>query len=301
MFAPFPSRSHSPLSLRPYFSLVKFSHTIFALPFALLGFFLGTLDAQNGFGWDRLLLVLGCMVFARSAAMGFNRWLDRDIDLKNPRTAVREIPAGAISPRAALVFVVVNSLLFVVCAALLNPLCGWLAPVALLVILGYSYTKRFTFLCHFVLGLGLALAPVGAYLAVTAQWALLPVLFGGVVLLWVSGFDILYALQDETFDREEQLFSIPVRLGRVRALRLSRFLHVLCAGLLLLAVWWQITYYPVFGGLTLLATALFLGLLVYQHTLVSATDLSRINLAFFTTNGVASVLFGLLIIVDIFL
>ena len=285
--------------LRDYFSLIKFSHTIFALPFALLGFFLATQDAGT-LGLRELLLVVGCMVFARSAAMGFNRWLDRDIDGKNPRTAVREIPAGAISPRAALLFVLLNCALFVGCAALLNPLCLALSPVALLVILGYSYTKRFTFLCHFVLGLGLALAPVGAYLAVTAEWALLPVLYGAVVLLWVSGFDILYALQDEGFDREENLYSIPVRLGAPRALRLSRLLHLTCALVLLYALFVQTTTYDPSGSLSWVAGGLFLALLGYQQTLVSATDLSRVNLAFFTTNGVASVLFGGVVILDMY-
>jgi|GEM_PF-88652 len=221
-----------------YLSLIKFSHTIFALPFALLGFFLAVLDAGS-LQLRELLLVILCMVFARSAAMAFNRWQDRDIDGKNPRTAVREIPAGVISSRAALGFIVLNCGLFILCAGLLNPLCLWLSPVALLVILGYSYTKRFTYLCHFVLGLGLALAPVGAYLAVTAQWALLPVLYGVVVLLWVAGFDIIYALQDEGFDREEALFSIPVRLGTVNALRLGRLLHLVCASVLIGALVYQ--------------------------------------------------------------
>ena len=282
-----------------FLSLVKFSHTIFALPFALLGFFLATLD-RGVLSWSKLTLVVLCMVFARSAAMAFNRWLDRRIDEKNPRTAVREIPAGAISSRAALVFVVVNCLLFVGTTALLNPLCLALSPVALLVILGYSYTKRFTYLCHFVLGLGLALAPIGAYLAVTAAWAPLPVLYGVVVLLWVSGFDIIYALQDESFDRQEELFSIPVRLGTEGALLLGRVLHFACALVLVYALVVQHGLYPEFGFLTVLAGVLFLSLLVYQHTVVSAADLSRVNLAFFTTNGMASLAFGAISILDIY-
>ena len=282
-----------------YLSLVKFSHTIFALPFALLGFFLAVLD-DGTLHLRELLLVVLCMVFARSAAMAFNRWQDRDIDGKNPRTAVREIPAGVISSRAALGFIFLNCGLFVLCAGLLNPLCLWLSPVALLVILGYSYTKRFTYLCHFVLGLGLALAPIGAYLAVTAQWALLPVLYGVVVLLWVSGFDIIYALQDEGFDREEDLFSIPVRLGTVNALRLGRLLHLLCASVLVGALVYQAGLYPEFTGLSFVAGALFVACLIYQHSLVKPGDLSRINLAFFTTNGVASVVFGALCILDIY-
>lgn len=282
-----------------FLSLVKFSHTIFALPFALLGFFLATLATQ-AWSWRQLLLVVLCMVFARSAAMAFNRWQDRDIDGKNPRTAVREIPAGTISSRAALTFVLLNCGLFIATTAWLNPLCFLLSPVALLVILGYSYTKRFTWLCHFVLGLGLALAPVGAYVALTASFALLPVLYGVVVLLWVAGFDIIYALQDESFDREEKLFSIPVRLGAVRALRLGRLLHLACAAVLVTALVKQAGQYPEFGGLSLLAGLVFVSCLIYQHSLVSAHDLRRVNLAFFTTNGVASLIFGLLTIVDIY-
>lgn len=292
-----PSLSHR---LGAYLSLVKFSHTVFALPFALLGFFLATLD-DGTLSWRKLLLVVACMVFARSAAMGFNRYLDRHIDRKNPRTAVREIPAGTISAPAARNFVLLNGLLFAGAAAALNPLCLYLSPIALLVILGYSYTKRFTYLCHFVLGLGLALAPIGAYLAVTAHWAVLPVLYGAVVLLWVSGFDIIYALQDEEFDRTEQLYSIPVRLGRVGALRLGRALHLLCALLLVGALYLQLQRHPEFGWLTGLAGLAFLLLLAYQHSLVSPTDLSRINLAFFTTNGIASLAFGGLSILDIYL
>ena len=283
-----------------FLSLVKFSHTIFALPFALLGFFLATLD-HGVLNWRKLLLVIGCMVFARSAAMAFNRWLDRRIDRRNPRTEIREIPAGTISARGALLFVVLNCLLFVGCAALLNPLCLLLSPVALLVILGYSYTKRFTYLCHFVLGLGLALAPVGAYLAVTAEWATLPLLYGAVVLLWVAGFDIIYALQDEEFDRSEALWSIPVRLGTRGALRLGRLLHLVCAMLLVATLLLQQWTYPNFGWLTLASGCFFICLLVYQHTLVSDRDLSRIDLAFFTTNGLASLAFGALSILDIYL
>ncbi|MEM6398117.1 MAG: UbiA-like polyprenyltransferase [Bacteroidota bacterium] len=289
-------------SVRDFFSLVKFSHTIFALPFALLGFTLGTID-RGRFDPLVLLLVLGCMVFARSAAMAFNRYLDRDIDKLNPRTAVRDIPAGRISANSALVFVLINCALFILCTAFINQLVLALSPVALLVILGYSYTKRFTPLCHFVLGLGLSLAPVGAYLAVTASWAWLPVLYGAVVLIWVSGFDIVYALQDEEFDRGQSLQSIPTALGRDGALRLGRSLHLLCALLLTTTLWWQMTnQYPNRSGwLTFLAGTVFIALLFRQHTLVKANDLSRIDLAFFTTNGLASLLFGALLILDLLL
>lgn len=282
-----------------YLRLVKFSHTIFALPFALLGFFLAVVG-RGGFEWTTLLLVVGCMVFARSAAMAFNRWQDRDIDGRNPRTAVREIPAGVVSPRAALAFVILNAALFMACAFLLNPLCFYLSPVALAVILGYSYTKRFTYLCHFVLGLGLALAPVGAWLAVRAEFDALPVLYGVVVLLWVSGFDIVYALQDEDFDRGLNLHSVPVRLGARRALWLGRVLHLLCAAALVAAVVYQRATYGYTDWLTYLAGGLFIGALAYQHSLVKPGDLSRVNLAFFTTNGLASVAFGTLCIIDVY-
>ena len=213
-----------------YLSLVKFSHTVFALPFALAGFFIAQPWVAEGFNWRLLLLVLVCMVTARNSAMAFNRYLDRDIDAVNPRTRQREIPAGVVPARSALLFVIVNCLLFVAAAWFINPLCFYLSPVALAVVLGYSYTKRFTWLCHFVLGLGLSLAPVGAYLAVAGHFDLIPVLYGCAVLLWVAGFDIIYALQDEEFDKSQQLYSVPVFLGRTRALRLSEFMHVVSAG-----------------------------------------------------------------------
>lgn len=286
--------------LKNYLSLIKFSHTIFALPFALVGFVLGSL--RMGFFSGRiLLLVVLCMVFARSAAMAFNRYLDRDIDEKNPRTKVREIPAGVISARSALWFVIFNSLAFWATTWFINPLCFALAPVALLVILGYSYTKRFTSWCHFVLGLGLALAPVGAYLAVTGQFSLISILYGVVVLLWVAGFDIIYALQDRDFDQGLGLQSVPVALGKKGALQLSNVLHFICGLVLVAAVYLQWLNFPAFNWLHLLAAAVFLILLAYQHTLVKADDLRRVNLAFFTTNGVASLIFGSLVILDAFI
>ena len=246
--------------------------------------------------WIILLYVVLCMVFARNAAMGFNRYLDRDIDAKNARTEGREIPAGSISAKNALWFVILNSLAFVAVTAAINPLCFFLSPVALLVILGYSFTKRFTALCHLVLGLGLALAPVGAYLAVTGKFALAPVLLGITVLTWVSGFDIIYALQDEEFDKENRLNSIPVMLGKRNALWVSVLLHVVTAGAI--AGFALVSE----GGWALWTGAgAFAALLVYQHLLVKPNDLSRVNLAFFTTNGVASVVFAAFVIADIFL
>lgn len=285
-------------TIRNYLSLIKFSHTIFALPFAIVGFLLATLELGS-WSWRTLGLVVLCMIFARSAAMAFNRYLDRHIDADNPRTAVREIPAGILSPRSVLIFVAINCALFVLCAWLLNPLTFALSPLALLVILGYSYTKRFTALCHFVLGLGLSLAPIGAYLATGAGWDVLPLLYSGVVLLWVAGFDIIYALQDEAFDRDRRLSSIPSALGRHGALRLSNFIHLVCAGLLLFAVYLQGLRYEAFAWIHWLAAGVFLILLLYQHRLVKPDDLSRVNLAFFTTNGVASLVFGTLVALDV--
>jgi 4-hydroxybenzoate polyprenyltransferase len=240
------------------------------------------------------------MVLARSAAMAFNRFADRHIDSRNPRTATREIPSGAISPRAALFFVLASSGLFILTTWFINPICFYLSPVALLVVLGYSYTKRFTPLCHLILGLGLSLAPIGAYLAVTGVFHLVPIFFSGAVLFWVSGFDIIYALQDEAFDRTHRLLSIPVALGRKQALALSVLLHVFSAGFMLAAAWWVTQTLPGFGWIYWMATGLFLALLVYQHTIVSANDLSRVNRAFFTTNGFASLVFGALFILDIY-
>ncbi len=286
--------------MKNYFSLITFSHTVFALPFALLGFFLATLEVSQGFSWRLLLLVLLCMVSARSAAMAFNRYLDRDIDEQNPRTAMREIPAGIISPRRALFFVVINAALFLLTTWFINPLCFALAPVALAVVLGYSYTKRFTFLCHFVLGLGLALAPIGAYLAAGGGFDLIPILYSLSVLLWVSGFDIIYALQDEEFDKSLRLNSIPVKLGRNHALLLSSILHVFSAMIVLLAGYLLAQRYPQFSWIQWIAAGIYIAMLYYQHTLVKPNDLSRVNRAFFTSNGIASIVFGALMILDIY-
>lgn len=281
--------------MKNYLSLVKFSHTIFAMPFALIGFFLAVQTANANFEGHLLLKVVLCMVFARNAAMAFNRYIDRKIDSKNPRTAIREIPAGIVRSNAALVFVVLNCIAFIGTTYFINELCFYLSPVALAVVLGYSLTKRFTALCHLVLGLGLSLAPIGAYLAVVGKFDPLPLLFSLAVLFWVSGFDIIYALQDEAFDRENKLFSIPTWLGKKNALRLSKILHGCTDILLLLA-----GLLAGFGILYWVGYVIFAGLLVYQHTLVKHDDLSRINMAFFTTNGVASVVFASFVIADLF-
>lgn len=283
--------------MKNYLSLIKFSHTIFALPFALIGFFLATIQTSNTINWLLLVKVILCMVFARSAAMAFNRYIDRDIDEKNPRTVVREIPAGIISPQSAFYFVLVNCILFVITTYTINLLCFYLSPIALGVVLGYSYTKRFTALCHFVLGIGLALAPIGAYVAVTGAFDnIVPVLYSFVVLFWVAGFDIIYALQDEDFDKSLGLHSIPATLGKKNALMLSNILHILTAMLVITAAYIApVAWYHWIG------VVIFIGLLTYQHFLVKPNDLSKVNLAFFTTNGIASAVFSVFVILDLFL
>lgn len=298
--------------IKNYLSLIKFSHTIFAMPFALIGFFIGLFETTSiipgwnkkifppQFQWKELgikfILVITCMVFARSAAMAFNRYLDRKFDAKNPRTAIREIPSGIISAQNALIFTLVSCALFLVTCYFINRLCFYLSPLALLVVLGYSYTKRFTPFCHLILGLGLSLAPIGAYLAVTGVFALLPILFSLTVLLWVSGFDIIYALQDEEFDKSQKLYSIPAWLGKAKALRVSEFLHLLSAAAVVTA-----GLYGGFGWLYWIGVAVFIGMLVYQHSIVKPNDLRKVNLAFMTANGIASVVFAIFVIADLFI
>ena len=290
-------------SFKNYLSLVKFSHTIFAMPFAMIGFFLGVVDVDGGAAeidktalFIKFLLVLACMVTARSAAMAFNRYLDRNFDARNPRTAIREIPKGIISANNALRFVIINCLLFVIATWFINKPCFYLSFIALFVVLFYSYTKRFTPLCHLVLGLGLSLAPIGAYLAVTGVFNLLPVLFSLSVIFWVSGFDIIYALQDVDFDRSQHLYSIPSVLGKSRALRVSELLHLFSASCVIAA-----GIYGHFHWLYWVGIAVFAGMLIYQHSIVKPDDLSKVNIAFMTANGVASVVFGVLVIADLFL
>lgn len=283
--------------MKNYLSLIKFSHTIFALPFAMIGFFLAISLGTSSINWITLIFVVLCMIFARSAAMAFNRYIDRRIDLANPRTAeVREIPNGTITPKNALAFVIINCVLFIATTYFINPLCFYLSPIALFVVLGYSLTKRFTALCHLVLGVGLALAPIGAYLAVTGTFAWLPLFFSFAVLFWVSGFDIIYALQDEEFDKQQKLHSIPVLLGKKNALMLSVFLHLITASCVVYA-----GYFGDFGLYYWIGCGIFIALLLYQHLIVKPNDLSKVNLAFFTTNGVASVLFAVFVLLDIFI
>jgi 4-hydroxybenzoate polyprenyltransferase len=319
-------------TVKNYLSLIKFSHTIFAMPFALIGFFLGvskllghlqwsgtgqwnlnrtirlrrTINLDNWWEFDRtiygyqfylekFILVILCMVFARSAAMAFNRYLDRKWDALNPRTAIREIPKGIITPKNALTFTIINCCLFLVTCFFINRICFYLAPVALAVVLGYSYTKRFTPLCHLILGLGLSLAPIGAYLAVTGTFHWLPILFSLAVLFWVSGFDIIYALQDVDFDQSQQLYSIPASFGKEKALHVSELLHLFSAAAVVAA-----GRFGHFGWLYWIGVLVFIGCLVYQHSIVKPNDLRKVNIAFMTTNGIASVVFAVFVIGDMF-
>jgi len=287
--------------VKNYLSLVKFSHTIFALPFAIIGFVLG-LRAQ----WMaqlpvehfllKFFLVIVCMVSARSTAMAFNRYLDRHFDKLNPRTAIREIPAGIIKAEKALVFIFINMAVFITASFFINSICFYLSPVALFVILFYSYTKRFTFLCHLVLGVGLSLAPIGAYLAVTGVFDILPLLFSFAIIFWVSGFDIIYSLQDAEFDKSLALYSIPSHWGVKKALSISRIFHFF-SGVFL----WTAYFIGNFHWLFSIGLLVFNILLVYQQSIVKPNDLSKVNLAFMTANGIASIVFSIFVITGIIL
>ena len=282
-------------SFRNYFSLVKFSHTVFAMPFALIGFSLAVSMDHYDFNIRLLLLIILCMIFARNAAMGFNRLADKRFDALNPRTKAREIPSGIINTRSAAAFVIINAILFICTTSFINRLTLCLSPVALLVILGYSLTKRFTSLCHFILGLGLSLAPIGAYISVTGTFSLTPIIYSVIVLTWVSGFDIIYALQDDEFDKSNQLHSLPSAAGRRNAILISIVIHFITFMLVLLAG------FAGHGGFLYWTGALvFTGLLIYQHSIVKHDDLSKVTLAFATTNGIASIFFAVFVIADLF-
>ena len=283
-------------TLRHYLSLVKFSHTIFALPFAFIGFTLAVVKFGVPFQWSKLAEMLLCMVFARSAAMSFNRYLDRRFDALNPRTAVREIPAGIIKPQQALMFTIINCVLFVATTWFINPACFYLSFVALFVILFYSFTKRFTALCHLVLGVGLSLSPIGSFLAVTGEFAVLPLMFSFAVLTWVAGFDIIYALQDEEFDRNQKLHSIPAALGTRNALLVSTLLHIVSAIFIVAA-----GYIGHFHLVYWIGALFYMAMLTYQHMLVKPNDLSKVGIAFANTNGLASVIFAIFTITALLL
>lgn len=281
--------------MQKFLSFVKFAHTIFALPFALVGYFMAAVHFDAGFQWLDLLKVLLAMIFTRNAAMGFNRYVDRHIDAQNDRTVKREIPSGKISANAAGWFVIINVVAFIVTTWFINLLCFYLSFIAIAVVLGYSLTKRFTWLCHFILGLGLSLAPIGAFLAVTGTFHFVPVMLSFAVLLWVTGFDIIYALQDDQFDKEQGLFSVPAYFGRKAALWLSRLIHLGSALLILfMGVLLELNWIY-FSGASIFAL-----LLLYQQLIVKAHDLKRVNIAFFTTNGIASIVYAIFTIISFY-
>jgi 4-hydroxybenzoate polyprenyltransferase len=277
-----------------YLNFVKVPHTVFALPFALVGATLASYRAPVR--WGSLGWIVLAFTAVRFAAMGFNRIVDRDIDARNPRTARRELPSGALSVRQASAAVIVMSLVFVYAAWQLNPLCGWLSPIALAWVLSYSYTKRFTRWSHLVLGASLSIAPVGGYLAIAGQWSQ-PVwvllVLAAAVASWVAGFDILYALQDQSFDREQGLHSIPASLGAERAVGISRGLHAVTVvslggvGIGTGVGWWYA------AGVAVAAA-----LLLYEHSLVKPHDLRRLDAAFFTMNGVISISFFVFVLAE---
>ena len=266
-----------------YGRMVKLSHSVFALPFALAS---AALAAREGFRWPQIGWIVVAMVGARSAAMGFNRLADHEIDARNPRTAARELPAGRLTRGEVRALVGLSAAVFVLAAAMLNPLCLALSPVALGIVFGYSYTKRFTPLSHVFLGLALAIAPVGAWLAVRGAFAAAPAVIALAVLFWVAGFDVIYACQDVDFDRQAGLHSIPARLGVGRALVVARLFHAV-AVLLMAAVYTLADLHPAY----LAGVAVIAGILAWEHALVSADDLSRVDAAFFTMNGWVSVLY----------
>ncbi len=285
--------------MKKYFSLVLFAHTIFAMPFALMAFVFAYKSDYYDHSlnvWVLLVQVVACMVFARNVAMGFNRWADRKIDAENPRTAGRDIPAGRITPNQALRFVVFNALAFVAVAVTINPLTAWLSPVALGVVIFYSYCKRFTSLAHLVLGLSLGIAPAGAYIAVTGRLDLPACILSLLVMTWCGGFDIIYALQDAAFDRERGLHSIPARFSARTALAISSALHVVSFGALL----WFASYCPQAWPLWV-GCGLFTLLLLLQHILVTPTRQKSIGIAFGTLNGLASLTLALFVVLDLLL
>lgn len=278
-----------------YLRLVKFSHTIFAMPFALLSFTYAWMTAEHDVVlWVVLLQVVACMVFARNVAMGFNRWADRKIDAENPRTANREIPAGVISSRGAVIFIIINALLFVATTLTINPLCAWLSPVALFVVMFYSYCKRFTAMAHIVLGLSLGIAPVGAYIAVTGTTVVECWLLAAVVTTWCAGFDIIYALQDAEFDRKRGLHSIPSHFSATTSLVISALLHLASVGLL---VWFALSQPCTW--LLCLGCALFAAILALEHYLVTPTKQRNIGIAFGTLNAMASMSLAVCLIANL--
>lgn len=275
-------------SIRTFGSLIKFSHTIFALPFALTSVVFASYQVPAEIIFrEKLIWIILAMIGARSAAMGFNRVIDRNIDAKNPRTQNREIPAGKISVQTAYGFIIISSALLVFASYMLNDLCFYLSPVALFAVFFYSFTKRFTWLAHLFLGLGLGLAPVGSWIAVTGEFGLVSILLGIAVMVWTAGFDIIYACQDFKFDKEARLRSIPVKFGIENSLLIAKTFHALMV--LILGIIFFLMPVGIFYVVGLVS-AIFL--LMYEHRLINPNDLSKLNMAFFNMNGIiASVIF----------
>ncbi len=278
-------------TIRHFLELIRFSHTVFALPFAALAAVLAWVQPGSVFRIQDLVGILLCMVFARSAAMAFNRLVDKDIDSDNPRTAVRHLPAGILSVKAVALFTIVCSIAFITSTLIFLPkqLPVMLSVPVLLFLLGYSYAKRWTSLCHYWLSAALMMSPIAAWIAVRDEFALQPTLLAGVIFFWVGGFDIIYACQDTEFDKSRRLHSIPARFGVAGALRIAFLSHLATIGMLIL-LWWLTGLGTVF----LVGVAVISVLLFYQHWLVRPDDLQRVNVAFFNVNAIVS--FGLLIV-----
>ncbi|GAA0360651.1 UbiA-like polyprenyltransferase [Bacillus horti] len=283
--------------------MIKFEHTIFALPFAFVGAILGTQIAfQAGDGihasswptWGQIFWIVLAMVGARSAAMALNRQIDRFIDAKNPRTSTRAIPAGKITSKEILLFIAGSFILLFVSAYMLNPLAVKLLPVAVFFLVLYSYTKRFTWACHYILGIAIALAPLGGWVGATGTLHWESVLLFLAILFWTAGFDIIYATQDTEFDKKANLYSIPSYFGVAKALWISRVSHVLAAGLL-----FSLYFFTPLGWIYLIGCFVAAGILIYEHSLVKANDLSKVDVAFFTMNGILSVVIFVFTITDL--
>lgn len=277
--------------------MIKFSHTVFSMPFAVVGFLTGTGKSQTFPNLYIILAVILSLVFARSSAMAFNRWVDNSIDALNPRTRNREIPSKVISRKHALIFTVINALLFVFCTYFINELCFYLSPLALLIILGYSYTKHISWLCHFLLGLSLMIAPVGAYIAVSSSISSEILLLGFAVLFWVAGFDILYSIQDMDFDIQHGLHSVPSRFGDLAALKIARFSHFIAT--LFLSAWWILLHGNKWFILAGIVT--FVLFLIRQHLIIRPGMYHRINPVFFASNGIASIIFCIFYLMNFFI
>ncbi len=281
--------------IKVFLEMIKFEHTIFALPFAYLGMVIGSFEKFAQLPtWSEFLWITLAMVGARSAAMALNRLIDSTIDKLNPRTATRAIPAGKLSIKETIIFVLISLFIFIIATLQLSPLAIKLLPLALIILIFYSYTKRFTWLCHFFLGAAIGLAPVAAWIAITNEITFAAVVLYISVALWTAGFDIIYATQDVEFDHEHGLHSIPVRFGIRNALLIARVTHVITIlGLLLFFTQVNLGIWYIIG----IIVASFI--LYYEHSIISPTDLSRLNIAFFTMNGVLSVVIFSFTFIDI--